>query len=703
MADFQHLRDRAYRHLAQAGGECLRADLERAVLGATGAALWTDLLGQALAAESRFEPTATGWRLRSTPAMVDQPAGQDPAPTLVVNAGKAGDHGPATIPPDVSANLIDPSRTAIGGHWVALAVETTGGRPERHRILGLAVAAPMASGVTLLFAESLNPERRVSERAAARAGLALEHLDAAPTFPAIADRFIECLGDATIVAIDARDTWAFVQRELQLDGRLPLANPVVELAAVVANSLVVPPHGKPSLANLARAVGAPVPTRPGAAQVARTVARVAEASFQAKASADPGAPAPTLRCDGCPVAQATWSPAAPLGFCRQVDRDLELAPLGDLVAPVPWPALRDPSAAWAIPAGPGVYTFFDELGQVIYVGRSLNLRRRLQSYAAGALRHTRNLDGLLHAVARVEWAAQPHELAAMLVEAEGIACHQPRFNVQRATKPAALWLRLDIGATWPRVNLARQPQADGAEYTGPFRVGAAAGATLRRLAESIPICVCRRRLGVARNRHLGPCRRGQRGLCLDPSTRDVEASEYGVAVDAARAFLAGDVAPASATARARAVAAAQVGDRVNADRWRQVVAALQQFDLRADLGDGVEPPVAALIAVAPTPEQPMAPALTLNGAPWVLEPVQIGETAAQLAERLRGAGVALAAAATRPDEIAVSRRALFARWWRESAERRNSLVVALPENPDAIDWLASARELLSRVGLAPVE
>src|SRR5262249_21336335 len=148
---------------------------------------------------------------------------------------------------------------------------------------------------------------------------------------------------------------------------------------------------KPSLENLAAAAGVPFPPRRGALRDARVVVAVAGRALEQARSA---------------VAEPFAEPTEPADE-----------------APSP---LRDTFRLGRAPDGPGVYVMRDAAGAVLYVGRSVSLRKRLLSYASGPLGFTRQLEGLLDAVAAVKWQALGSELEAMLAEARLLREHAPR-------------------------------------------------------------------------------------------------------------------------------------------------------------------------------------------------------------------------------------------------------------------------------------
>lgn len=97
----------------------------------------------------------------------------------------------------------------------------------------------------------------------------------------------------------------------------------------------------------------------------------------------------------------------------------------------------------AIPRRPGVYRMFDAAGQLVYVGKALDLRARLASYRR-THGQSRKTIRLIHAVRRIEWEECPTETAARLLENELIRSLRPRFNRAGTWPASARFVVLEI-------------------------------------------------------------------------------------------------------------------------------------------------------------------------------------------------------------------------------------------------------------------
>ncbi|NJD91905.1 MAG: excinuclease ABC subunit C, partial [Geobacter sp.] len=119
------------------------------------------------------------------------------------------------------------------------------------------------------------------------------------------------------------------------------------------------------------------------------------------------------------------------------------------------------------PAAPGVYLMKDDTGRIIYVGKALNLRKRVGSY------FTKSSDGryqsrfLMQRVVKIDWLATDTEKEALLLENSLIKEHRPRYNLSLRDDKTYFSLRLDPREEFPRITINRKVQRAGARYFGP--------------------------------------------------------------------------------------------------------------------------------------------------------------------------------------------------------------------------------------------
>jgi excinuclease ABC subunit C len=241
-------------------------------------------------------------------------------------------------------------------------------------------------------------------------------------------------------------------------------------------------------------------------------------------------------------------------------------------ATLPEPTLEEKLAR--LPAEPGVYTFKDARGEVLYVGKAKSLRNRVRQYFQrdGAL--APKTVAMVSHVGDLETIVVRSEKEALLLEANLIKTHRPRYNVVLRDDKAHLHLRFDMTARFPRLQLVRRPRKDRALYFGPFASAWSARQTERTLHRFIPIRSCNDH--KFRSHRLRPCLEYQIKRCAAPCVGYVDDAAYRELAEQARLFLSGKSDELVAGLRQKMAAAAEREDFEAAARIRDQIAAIEE-------------------------------------------------------------------------------------------------------------------------------
>ena len=185
-----------------------------------------------------------------------------------------------------------------------------------------------------------------------------------------------------------------------------------------------------------------------------------------------------------------------------------------------------PDEIGTLPILPGVYIMRDAAGQVLYIGKALNLHSRVHSYFTREGDARFNVRYLMRRVARVETIVTANELEALLLENTLIKKHQPRYNIRLRDDKTYVSVRIDLGHPWPRAVVMRR-RGDRAEknvsYLGPYASAGSVRDMLRQLQRIFPIRSCPDH--VLRNRSR-PCLLYQVHRCCAPCVKPVDSIEY---------------------------------------------------------------------------------------------------------------------------------------------------------------------------------
>src|SRR2546428_7437535 len=121
-----------------------------------------------------------------------------------------------------------------------------------------------------------------------------------------------------------------------------------------------------------------------------------------------------------------------------------------------------------VPDRPGVYLYRDGKQQVLYVGKAASLRSRVRSYFQESRPRDPKTDALVRQVRDLEYIVTDNELEALMLEANLVRKHRPRYNIILRDDKHYPFLRLTTNEEFPRLVVARRGQRDGAQYYGPL-------------------------------------------------------------------------------------------------------------------------------------------------------------------------------------------------------------------------------------------
>ncbi len=193
-----------------------------------------------------------------------------------------------------------------------------------------------------------------------------------------------------------------------------------------------------------------------------------------------------------------------------------------------------------LPSTPGVYTYYDKEGTVIYVGKAKNLKRRVSSYF-NRTHDVLRTNLLVRNIADMSYVVVPTEQDALNLENSMIKEYKPRYNVLLKDDKSYPWIVV-TNEMYPRVYLTRQHVRDGSRYYGPYTNVSVARTVLELISELYPIRTCRLPitpdyLAKGKGRlclqyHIKKCR----GCC----TGAIDQKTYGQYIDRIRQILRGE-------------------------------------------------------------------------------------------------------------------------------------------------------------------
>ncbi len=196
-------------------------------------------------------------------------------------------------------------------------------------------------------------------------------------------------------------------------------------------------------------------------------------------------------------------------------------------------------APGTIPTGPGVYRFSDAHGTVVYVGKAINLRQRLNSYFADpAALHFRT-QTMVRTAAKVEWTLVRNELEALQLEYTWIKEFDPRFNVKYRDDKSYPWVAVTWSEEFPRVFVGRGSKRKGNRYFGPYAQAWAIRDTIDSLLRAFPMRSCTKGVFNSARASGRPCLMGYIGKCSAPCVGRIDEPAHRALVEDVCDFLAG--------------------------------------------------------------------------------------------------------------------------------------------------------------------
>ena len=187
------------------------------------------------------------------------------------------------------------------------------------------------------------------------------------------------------------------------------------------------------------------------------------------------------------------------------------------------------------PSRPGVYRMIDGRGDVLYVGKAKNIKKRVTAYGRPTGHDTR-IERMIAATRTLEFVVTRTETEALLLEANLIKRLRPRFNVVLRDDKSFPYILITTDHWAPQIFKHRGAHTRPGQYYGPFASVWAVNRTINALQRAFLLRSCSDPFFEARTR---PCLLYQIKRCSAPCTREIEFEDYSALVREANAFLSG--------------------------------------------------------------------------------------------------------------------------------------------------------------------
>ena len=188
-----------------------------------------------------------------------------------------------------------------------------------------------------------------------------------------------------------------------------------------------------------------------------------------------------------------------------------------------------------LPESPGCYIMKSH-GEIIYVGKAVNLKNRVRSYFHGE--HTPKVAAMVERVDDFDILLCETNFEALTLECNLIKKHRPFYNILLKDDKHYPYLRIDLSEPFPRLTLARRMERDGAKYFGPYIGATVVRQVMDEARRVFPLRTCAMKLPLKSPRR--PCVHHQIGRCMAPCAGLCTEEAYGAVLRRVIDFLNGD-------------------------------------------------------------------------------------------------------------------------------------------------------------------
>ena len=189
-----------------------------------------------------------------------------------------------------------------------------------------------------------------------------------------------------------------------------------------------------------------------------------------------------------------------------------------------------------VSTGPGVYLMKDTAGEVIYIGKARNLKKRLASYFTKPVQPDIKTRVLVKKIVSFDTILTASEKEALILESNLIKRYRPRYNVFLKDDKRYPSIRLDTRHAYPNLKIVRKIKNDGSTYFGPFVSSTSVRQTLKMINKTFKLRKCKDSEFKTRTR---PCLNFQMQRCLGPCCNDIDKNVYQEIVKEVSLFLKG--------------------------------------------------------------------------------------------------------------------------------------------------------------------
>ncbi len=326
--------------------------------------------------------------------------------------------------------------------YIVTDVETTGHSPFEHRISEIACVVVEGGEIVREYSTLINPHQTIPPYIANMTGISNKMASNAPEESSICSIIDELLSrsNAVFSAHNIEFDWSFAKQLLQRGGLQPPALPM--LCTLKLARRMLPSDLKKNVGSLSQYFNIPVSNRHRALGDARATAQIL-IELMEMAEEDFG-----------------------IKYFHELENFQNSKSQVFKIKSENVSKLKEISLA--LPTSSGIYKFFDKDENIIFIGKSKNLRAKVSTYFCPKGTKSKRHQNISKLTQHIETHETQSELEAILLEAELIKEHKPHFNKSVNKKNRYPYIKITNSDDFPKSTISYEQKEDGAKYFGPF-------------------------------------------------------------------------------------------------------------------------------------------------------------------------------------------------------------------------------------------
>lgn len=237
-----------------------------------------------------------------------------------------------------------------------------------------------------------------------------------------------------------------------------------------------------------------------------------------------------------------------------------------------------------LPKDPGVYLMKDRGGNVIYVGKARNLSNRVRQYFGALSGKQAKVAAMVQHIHTFDYIIADSEKEALILECNLIKKYQPYYNILLRDDKHFPYVRIDLKQDYPRIEIVRKVERDGAKYFGPYLAAHSIRDLMDAVYKLFPLRSCKKDIQLPPRKNARPCLNYQMGRCAGPCCGLVSKEEYAKTVKEVIDLLSGKYKALEAELKKQMEEAAEKLDFERAASLRDKIVILKKVAERQKAG-----------------------------------------------------------------------------------------------------------------------